>query len=334
MMPPPAKDPWHILGLQRGASAAEVRARYKELAREHHPDKLSHLSAAERQRHEEIFKEISVAYRFIAEGGGAHAAGSPGWESLWQQVEAMFQRPDVWETMGVLLKDAAAAYAARKAAASAASSAPPPPTAHPDDGFTTASSGGSSECDLNYSHMFELAVSLEDIHANKPKRLRLFLKGQDDPVYVKVFCGSYPEFRTFVGDHHIIVSLLAQPHPLFRTDTVFGTGNLYTEVHISWAEYLTGATRRLVYLDGSEKEVPIPAFHPAFEAIVIEGAGLGLRGHADEKLYITVVLEPPAASGGWAAMSETDRKSLVQSIAALGPQMQGDPTRSPGAGAG
>ena len=38
---PPSEDPYRVLGLRPGAQAAEIRARWKQLMREHHPDMLA-----------------------------------------------------------------------------------------------------------------------------------------------------------------------------------------------------------------------------------------------------------------------------------------------------
>jgi DnaJ like chaperone protein len=39
-MGPDKSDPWYVLGLERGASEAEVKAAYRRLVKEHHPDAL------------------------------------------------------------------------------------------------------------------------------------------------------------------------------------------------------------------------------------------------------------------------------------------------------
>jgi len=56
------KEPYSILGLERGASEEDVKAAYKKLAKRYHPDTNKDSGA------EDKFKEISVAYKSIIDG--------------------------------------------------------------------------------------------------------------------------------------------------------------------------------------------------------------------------------------------------------------------------
>ena len=70
-MGPQRVDPYEILGLERGASWAEIRVAYRRLAKKHHPDKNPGDKASEW-----IFKEVSRAYEHLR---GVHGAdGRPG----------------------------------------------------------------------------------------------------------------------------------------------------------------------------------------------------------------------------------------------------------------
>lgn len=55
-------DPYHVLGLERGADAAEIRAAYRRLAAQYHPDKVAHLGAEFQRLAEQKFKAIQAAY--------------------------------------------------------------------------------------------------------------------------------------------------------------------------------------------------------------------------------------------------------------------------------
>ena len=54
------KDYYKVLGIQRDAKASEIKKRYRELARQHHPDTNSGS-----KRSEENFKRISEAYEVL-----------------------------------------------------------------------------------------------------------------------------------------------------------------------------------------------------------------------------------------------------------------------------
>jgi len=58
-----SKDPYSVLGVQKGASPAEVREAYRRLASQYHPDKVVHLGQEFRDLAEMRFKEIQAAYQ-------------------------------------------------------------------------------------------------------------------------------------------------------------------------------------------------------------------------------------------------------------------------------
>ena len=56
------KDPYEVLGVQKGDSDTAIRSAYRKLAKRHHPDvNPGKLEAADR------FKEISAAYDIIGD---------------------------------------------------------------------------------------------------------------------------------------------------------------------------------------------------------------------------------------------------------------------------
>ena len=56
-------DPYRVLGIDRSASADEIKHAYRELARKYHPDKLEHLGDEFKTLAEMRFKEIQQAYQ-------------------------------------------------------------------------------------------------------------------------------------------------------------------------------------------------------------------------------------------------------------------------------
>ena len=57
-----AQDPYAILGVAPGATKEEIKAAYRRLAGQYHPDKVQHLGKEFQQLAEKRFKEIQQAY--------------------------------------------------------------------------------------------------------------------------------------------------------------------------------------------------------------------------------------------------------------------------------
>jgi curved DNA-binding protein len=88
------KDYYAILGVERGASEADIKKAYRRLAQKYHPDVSKEAGAEER------FKEIAEAYQTLKDRQkraaydqlGSHSAGQdfqppPDWRQQWQPAD-------------------------------------------------------------------------------------------------------------------------------------------------------------------------------------------------------------------------------------------------------
>jgi len=66
--PHPPRNPYDVLGISRNATPEEIKAAYRRLANQYHPDKVSHLGEEFRVLAEQRFKEIQRAYRELSTG--------------------------------------------------------------------------------------------------------------------------------------------------------------------------------------------------------------------------------------------------------------------------
>ncbi|HYE78732.1 MAG TPA: J domain-containing protein, partial [bacterium] len=86
-MPPTQRDLYEVLGVDRTASADEIRKAFQKLARKHHPD----VNPGNKEEAEAAFKEIAQAYEILSDpdkrsaydqfgfaGVSAGAQGGPG----------------------------------------------------------------------------------------------------------------------------------------------------------------------------------------------------------------------------------------------------------------
>jgi DnaJ-domain-containing protein 1 len=68
--PPPQdkSDPYYILGIDRSVTASELAARYKQLIKANHPDKVAQLDPEIQAFAEERSKRIIKAYEEVVAG--------------------------------------------------------------------------------------------------------------------------------------------------------------------------------------------------------------------------------------------------------------------------
>lgn len=57
-----SRDPYQVLEIDPGASSEEIKAAYRRLAAQYHPDKVQHLGKELQELAEMRFKEIQQAY--------------------------------------------------------------------------------------------------------------------------------------------------------------------------------------------------------------------------------------------------------------------------------
>jgi preprotein translocase subunit Sec63 len=62
LAPTVLRDPWQVLGVSRGASAADIHSAYRRRMAEYHPDKVQSMAPEIRELAERRAREINLAY--------------------------------------------------------------------------------------------------------------------------------------------------------------------------------------------------------------------------------------------------------------------------------
>jgi len=285
------KNPYEILGIQRSATVSQVKTRYFELARKHHPDKLDpHTSEEDKKKHEDIFKEITNAYskinkekEFQSKFGTSESFNfmdedmqHEDWRSVWADLESFFNKPDSWERMKNIVTDTIK------------------DTLYEATMYSIYKSTNTWKESSKKQHYITVDVTLEEVHLKKQKKLRLFLKGIHMPIFLTLDIGEYPQTTmNHEIDNKIVVidfTMNLLEHPLYRMDTILDTWDLWSlkPIIITWNDYLCGKTIEYDYIDGNKINIIIEPFNIKSPYCILDKGLCGLGN-----LYFPIELESP-----------------------------------------
>lgn len=275
----PHDDPYAILGVKRGADAATIRARYLELAKKHHPDKVRHLPVNEQLANEEMFKKVVAAYQYIqcdcnntkgycGGDGDGDGDGNSGTYFRWKEVWDKWVGHNTIESLASAFQNVAVEVIRNTAAA--------------------ATTGGVKK--------YKAPITLLELHENKQKVFRVWV-GQKESMKKPLVCTVLPheflysvtsEVEVFPG-----VFLVAdiKDGPVYHS-CAENAWDLEIDIEIDLMDYLLGCKRELPMLgEAGEYEVILPPYYEGGDMrkpLIIDGKGLAGRGNL--RIYWNILL--------------------------------------------
>lgn len=307
------RDYYNILGVDRNASAAQIKSAYRKMARKHHPDVCKDPDAAER------FKEATAAYEVLSDPkkrtmydrfghAGPAAAGRGGqrvytWGPGARGPFGAGARPVDFEEVfssspfsGMSLKDILAALA----------------------GGGRGRAGRRRRRNAVAAQDLEYPVSLDFLQAARGCTTRLQLRHDDgtgrQTIDVKIPAGVRDGSKVRIrgrgpggGDLYIITRI--RPHPYFRREG----SDVYVDLPISIAEAAGGATVTVPTIDGPA-QLKIPPGTAGGMKLRLRNRGVPdpktkTRGH--EYAVIKIVLPKKISDEGLKLLQEFDKTDPV-----------------------
>jgi len=317
------RDYYKVLGVERAASAEQIKAAYRRLARKYHPDVSKELNAEAR------FKEMQEAYEVLKDPEKRAAYDELG--TNWKAGE-QFRPPPDWGSGFEFSGGAGRAGGSRRGAGRGWSGAGGGDGAFAEqdfsDFFSSLFGGGSpfgrGAGGAARDHHARVALELEEAYRGTTRTLEL--RRPD------VKPGGSVEFRTHTVRVTIpagvtegqLIRLAGQGAPAARGGRA---GDLYLEVHLQphrlfalegrdvtltfpvapW-EAALGASVTVPTLGGSV-EMHIPAGAQSGQKLRLRGRGLPGQPPGDQYVQLKVVL-PPANSPQAKALYEEMRGKL------------------------
>jgi DnaJ-class molecular chaperone len=296
-----SKNPYCILGILSSATKDEIKKAYKEIALTCHPDKLVNITDEnEKQRRINKFKEASMAYDILVNKGGHDVT----WDNItYDSSDNDFDWKDVWsqffnkEVIKETLYDIANHFVKNRIY----------PKAYYNPSTT-------SNMQNKKSHDIKLEVSYHEILTNAKKKLRLILVDIDEPVFLDVYCGSFPQVvKEYAYDaedgeeilHDIIINMeIKKQDNLDHIISKNGSIDIITSLDINLYEYVTGSLKNVKYIDGQNMQIYIPPFQKDFYEICGKGVKNGSFIINLNVQYIQKVK--------WDALNEKDKAEMIR----------------------
>ncbi len=298
-------DLYNVLGVNRTASASEIKQAYRKLASKMHPDKNPGDSSAELR-----FKRVNQAYQVLSDkkrramydefgdaalsdnfdaerarmykqwagrggGGGGGGGGGFGRGGGVQGVdlEDLFGANTGGQNIGDLFGDLFGGGGRRRASRSA----------------------GTRGADL------ESPLSIDFVSAVRGTTVSLRLEGETEPIQVRIppgasegskvrvkGKGSASPFGGPAGD--LLLQLHVEPHPYFRMEG----DDLHVDLPITVTEAYRGAKVRVPTPDGSVT-MTVPAGSQSGKSARLRGKGIARRGRLPGDLYVHFQVQVPTS---------------------------------------
>lgn len=300
------RDPYEILGVQRGASAAAIKSAFRKLAKKHHPDaNKNDPKAAER------FAELNSANEILGDEvrrrqfdrGEIDADGKPRFQGFPGGGGPRGQRPGGgFEQHGfrgggpgfdggfedILNSMFGGARGGRRPGAQAYD--------------FESSTFGTADLDLNVA----MTVSLEESVGGGEKRIRL-PSGKELNVRIPPGVTSGQQIRLrgqgdAVPGHRpgdLLITVTVAPHPFFKVDG----GDLRAELPITLYEAVLGGKIRVPTLGGAV-ELSIPKNTSGGRTFRLKGKGIPKGGVSGDLFVTTRIVLPDGNDAELEALME------------------------------
>ena len=278
------KDYYKILGLNKSASADEIKKAYRRLAMQYHPDRNKGDKAAESK-----FKEISEAYAVLSDADKRKQYdmfGSEGFQQRYSQEDIFsgFDFSDIFREFG--FGNFGGGKRGRGSSVfnnifSGAGQGPRYRAKSEPFGSFYGDYGGRTRSLKGQDLLYELAVTIEDIAKTQEKTISYNLDGVNHQVKVKIPAG--------IGDgKKLRLAGKGQPGPQGGPP-----GDLYVNKEVKYSEAILGTQIEVPTIDGKRLNLRVPAGTQSGSKMRLRGQGLpkmgtGARGDTYVKIQVAV----------------------------------------------
>jgi len=281
-------NPYKILGLPVGSSIEDVKKKYKSIVLKSHPDKLNNITDInERNIKIKEFIDTTNAYNKILKGDVEDF--NYDFDDNFDYDNYKFTYEDWQETMNSIKQS---------------------------ELFKNVVSMIMNFKSKSTKHNINVDINYNDYFSNSKKKLRLFLKKIDEPVYINLDCKKYPNctinyFDNNDNEHEINITMNLINDKIINNGFYHLDDNddnvnyhLYYDMSIDTIDYLTGNSKELLFINKEILKIDIPPFT---KEIIINNYGIN-----NSNLIIKLIYNP-IEKEKWNILSD-DNKNILISI--------------------
>lgn len=283
-------NPYIILGLPIGSSIDDVKKVYKSIALKSHPDKINNISDInERNKRIKEFIDSTNAYNRILKGD--YNCDSNDYDSNdYNYDDYKFTFEDWEETINNIRQS---------------------------DLFKDVVSMIMKFKSKIKKHNINVDIKYADYFSNHKKKLRLFLKGIEEPIYINLDCKKYPSciinyFDDNDNEHEITIQMTFINDKIVNNDFYHNDSDdsdnsnkidIYYNMKIDTIDYLIGNTKELQFFN---KEIIKINIQPFAKEFIINNYGIN-KGN-----LIIIFDYQQIKKENWDKLSDADRNEFIR----------------------
>ena len=280
------ENPYKILNISPNSSIDDVKKAYKNIALKSHPDKLNNISIEEKNIKIKEFMNATDAYNKILNKN----VGDDDYLST---------NPDDWiETFNIIMnshmfKEMVNLFMKYKSRAK--------------------------------KHNISVDIKYSDYYSTTKKKLRIFLKNIEEPIYIDLDCSKFPKhtinyFDDNENEHEILINMVLAEnnnngyYHIYDNDGNNGNNgnddannngkiNIIYELNIDTVDYIIGNTKEHIFLN---KELIHIIIEPFSDCFIKKGYGIN-KGD-----FIVNFNYNPIKKENWDKLSKADKNEMVR----------------------
>jgi curved DNA-binding protein CbpA len=160
------------------------------------------------------------------------------------------------------------------------------------------------------THSFNLDITYSDYYSKNKKKIRIFLKDFDEPIFIDLDCKQYPQIIITHYDendieHEIIfnLSIVNNNKNYYHIKNNDESIDIIHDMLITTVEYITGNIREHVFLN---KEILLIKIEPFAKNYIINDLGINKGKFICNFIYI------PIPKKDWNKLNDNDKNSIIR----------------------